>query len=235
MMTDDQPLSEVHVTVTPNGPYRVSGRVPISRKRIVESEHGESIAWQTLERLPVRTTAVLCRCGGSAAKPYCDGTHLANAFDGTETAPTSRYDERAKSYQGTGFTLQDDRGICEHARFCTHAATTVWKMVKSGATEDSLTRAQVLAIAEHCPSGALTIRLDGDDDDLEPDLPVGIGVVDDGPYFVTGGVGVTRSDGEPFETRNRVTLCRCGGSQIKPLCDGTHRTNGFRDRSTSES
>jgi CDGSH-type Zn-finger protein len=228
MADDDLPV-EVHVTVTANGPYRVSGSVPVTRKRVVESEHGEPIAWQTLERLPVRETAVLCRCGGSAAKPYCDGTHRANAFDGAEAAPTSRYDERSKSYGGAGFALQDDRSICEHARFCTNRVTTVWEMVKSGATQDLVARAHVMAIVEHCPSGALTIRLPGDDADLEPDLPVGVGVVDDGPLFVTGGIPVTRSDGEPFETRNRVTLCRCGGSQSKPLCDGSHRTNGFRD------
>jgi hypothetical protein len=86
-----------------------------------------------------------------------------------------------------------------------------------------------MAMVERCPSGALTYRLSDSEPDLEPDLPVAIGVVDDGPLFVTGGVAVARSDGEPFEVRNRVTLCRCGGSANKPLCDGTHKTNGFRD------
>ncbi len=56
-----------------------------------------------------------------------------------------------------------------------------------------------------------------------------IGVVDDGPLFVTGSIPVERSDGAPFEARNRVTLCRCGGSSIKPLCDGTHASIGFTD------
>jgi CDGSH-type Zn-finger protein len=40
---------------------------------------------------------------------------------------------------------------------------------------------------------------------------------------------VERADGVPLETRNRVTLCRCGQSANKPLCDGTHRTVGFRE------
>ena len=48
---------------------------------------------------------------------------------------------------------------------------------------------------------------------------------------MTGGIPVVRSDGQPFETRNRVTLCRCGHSQAKPLCDGTHREIDFRERS----
>jgi hypothetical protein len=102
-------------------------------------------------------------------------------------------------------------------------------MMKERATEDSVVRAQLMAMVERCPSGALTYRLPGAETDLEPALPVTIGVVDDGPLVVMGGVPVARSDGEPFETRNRVTLCRCGGSANKPLCDGTHKTIGFKD------
>jgi CDGSH-type Zn-finger protein len=50
-----------------------------------------------------------------------------------------------------------------------------------------------------------------------------------GPLWVTGGIPVERSDGQSFETRNRVTLCRCGHSRIKPLCDGTHRELAERE------
>jgi CDGSH-type Zn-finger protein len=86
-----------------------------------------------------------------------------------------------------------------------------------------------MAMIEHCPSGALTFRLTVDGPDIEPDLPAGIAVTDDGPYFVTGGIPVERSDGEPFGPRPRMTLCRCGGSANKPLCDGSHKEIGFRD------
>ena len=44
-----------------------------------------------------------------------------------------------------------------------------------------------------------------------------------GSLWVTGYVPIERADGKPFETRNRVTLCNCGESKNKPLCDGTHR------------
>jgi CDGSH-type Zn-finger protein len=47
--------------------------------------------------------------------------------------------------------------------------------------------------------------------------------------WVTGGVPVHRADGRPLETRNRMTLCRCGQSSGRPLCDGTHRKIGFRE------
>ena len=70
-----------------------------------------------------------------------------------------------------------------------------------------------------------------DQANIEPDLPVQIAVTTEitsdgpieGPLWVTGGIPIERSDGQPFETRNRVTLCNCGHSSRKPLCDGSHR------------
>jgi CDGSH-type Zn-finger protein len=218
----EQPAIEVR----PNGPYLVKGGPPLRRKRPIVSEHGEPLTWSSDAAEPVVDRGpvyALCRCGGSASKPFCDGTHARAGFDGTESAPTDTYADGAKEYIGTGITVTDDRGICEHAGFCGNRLTNVWKMVR--ATEDSIVRAQVIAMIERCPSGALTFTVDGRP--IEPDLPVEIGVVDDGPLFVTGGIPVRRSDGQPFETRNRVTLCRCGGSKNKPLCDGTHREIGF--------
>jgi CDGSH-type Zn-finger protein len=62
-----------------------------------------------------------------------------------------------------------------------------------------------------------------------------IGVVEDpqigvsGPLWVRGGIQVEAADGTPYEVRNRVTLCRCGASQNKPFCDGSHAAIGFTD------
>jgi CDGSH-type Zn-finger protein len=49
-----------------------------------------------------------------------------------------------------------------------------------------------------------------------------------GPLWLRGGIAVISSDGYQYEVRNRVTLCRCGASQNKPFCDGTHAAIGFR-------
>ena len=217
------------ITVRPNGPYLVSGEVPISRRHVVTSELDEALDWQTGERLETKPMIALCRCGGSQSKPFCDGTHAKVGFDGTEQAPTSTYDERAKRYdQGTKIVVRDDRSICEHAGFCGNHITNVWKMVRP-AIDDTIVRSQMMAMVGRCPSGALTLRTT-DDTDVEAELAQAIGVVDDGPLLVTGAIPLQRADGEPFESRNRMTLCRCGQSSIKPLCDGTHATVGFADR-----
>lgn len=217
------------IQVQPNGPYLVTGGVPLTRRSVVRSEHGEPMTWQTKQRLEVRQSVALCRCGGSANKPFCDGSHARNGFDGTETASPSTYDERATSYDTPRVVVRDDRTICEHAGFCGNRVTNVWRMVAGPAADDSVTRAQMMAMIEHCPSGALTFRMSPEGDNVEPELAVEVAVTDDGPYFVTGGLPVQRADGTPFEARNRVTLCRCGASANKPLCDGSHRDTGFRD------
>ena len=61
-------------------------------------------------------------------------------------------------------------------------------------------------------------------------MPKAIAVTDDGPLWVTGGIPVTSPEGTPLEVRNRVTLCRCGASANKPLCDGRHKEAGFSDK-----
>jgi len=216
------------IRITPNGPYLVRD-TPLARRREVHSEHGEPLTWQTVEHVETRDVYALCRCGQSSAKPFCDGTHAKSGFDGTETADRAPYRERARVMTGTGVVVADDRSLCEHAGFCGNRLTNVWELMGGSATQDSTARAQVIAMVERCPSGALTYRLDTAGEDVEPDLRPSIGVVDDGPLWVSGGVRVETSDGQVLETRNRVTLCRCGASKNKPYCDGTHRDIGFRD------
>ena len=67
---------------------------------------------------------------------------------------------------------------------------------------------------------------------IEPKLPREIAVVEDepegkhGPLWVRGGIEIEAEDGTVYEVRNRVTLCRCGGSGNKPFCDAMHMEDG---------
>lgn len=224
-MDDSTAPSGPAIAAVPNGPLMVTGGVPLYRRHDVHSEHGEPLAWETTATFEAKERYALCRCGSSSRKPFCDGTHGKIGFVAEETA-AGTYDERSKVLGGTGLTVRDDRSICVHAGFCGTRVTNVWKQV--GATEESTVRAQVISMVEKCPSGALTFRFEGDD--VEPLLPHAIGITDDGPLWVSGGIPVTSSDGTALETRNRVSLCRCGASANKPLCDGSHKTAGFTDR-----
>lgn len=211
------------IKVTDGGPYVVSGGVPLTRKRPVLSEHDEPLTWKTEAIEEDRATFRLCRCGQSGNKPYCDGTHASADWDGSDHAPESHYADRAKSLGGVGIEIFDDRSTCAHAGFCGNKVTNIWKMAAE--TGDSRVRAQAMAMIENCPSGALSFAVEGEA--IEPDLPAEISVTADGPLWVSGGISVTRSDGSTLEARNRITLCRCGQSGSKPLCDGSHHEAGF--------
>jgi CDGSH-type Zn-finger protein len=120
------------------------------------------------------------------------------------------------------------------AGFCGLAKAGIAQFV--AASDDTGARSLAIAMVERCPSGALTYRIEANGPDIEPDLPQQIADVTEitsdgpiaGPLWVMGGIPIERSDGQPMETRNRVTLCNCGLSANKPLCDGTHREEAAR-------
>ena len=78
--------SHRNITVSKDGPYLVSGSVPLAFQIIGVNDAGESIEWVESEKLRSADQYALCRCGASNTKPFCDGTHLKIGFDGTETA-----------------------------------------------------------------------------------------------------------------------------------------------------
>ncbi|MDX6591420.1 MAG: hypothetical protein QOJ13_616 [Gaiellales bacterium] len=51
----------------------------------------------------------------------------------------------------------------------------------------------------------------------------------DGPLIVRGPFQITDEHGTPIDAgRRTVALCRCGRSQLRPFCDGSHLTARFR-------
>ena len=206
-----------------HGPYEVSGGVPVVPKREVMSEHGEPLTWKVEAEIPTDGTYYLCRCGKSDNKPFCDGSHTFERFAGTERTPVDRPAEGIQRHEGTGIEVIQDGELCEHAGFCGNRVTNWFNMIAE--TGDSIVRGQLMGMIEKCPSGALAYAIEGEV--IEPSLPKEIAPVPNGPLYVSGGVPIVMSDGEQMQTRNRVTLCRCGASKRKPLCDGTHKEIGF--------
>jgi CDGSH-type Zn-finger protein len=125
--------------------------------------------------------------------------------------------------------LTDAPSLCAYARFC-DADAQIWNLVEATGQQDAIRR-----VIGSCPSGRLVAWDRASRAPVEPDLPPSIGVVEDpaqkisGPLWVRGGIPVCSADGTQYQTRNRVTLCRCGASRNKPFCDGMHAAIGFQD------
>jgi len=225
------PAEDMKITVTKDGPYLVEGAVPMARQSIVADAQGESRDWQEGESFESKESYALCRCGQSATKPYCDGSHVRVGFDGTETASHEPYDAQASEQVGPTLTLADAQPLCAYARFC-DVAGQVWNLVEQEGTEAAAMTAREAGL---CPSGRLVVRDQQTNSDIEPEFTPSIGIVADpaeglaGPIWVRGGITVVSSDGDAYEVRNRVTLCRCGASANKPFCDASHASVGFTE------
>jgi len=183
-------------------------------------------------RIPSRPQMALCRCGASARKPFCDGTHAEIAFSGAKDP--ARVPDRLDEYAGQQVTVLDNRGTCAHSGFCTDGLPSVFHVGREPFVSPSGARMDdIIAAVRACPSGALGHSRDGHRAP-DPERPAAVEVSKDGPYRVTGGIPLRDGAGQP-EAQNRgaspehYSLCRCGHSQNKPFCSGRHWQVQFRD------
>jgi len=215
--------SQTRIQVAANGPYLVTNA------RQLYDWLGQA--------LPVRPQMALCRCGASAIKPLCDGSHARSGFTGAKDP--SRVPDRRDTYTGQQVTVLDNRGTCQHSGLCTDRLATVFHqgqepfITASGGRMDEIIRA-----VRDCPSGALSYATDGsearDEVDRHGNREPAIEVSRDGPYRVTGGIPLAGEHGGDVArnqgaSREHYALCRCGHSQNKPFCSGMHWYAGFRD------
>lgn len=212
------------VKITEEGPYEVTGNIPLKIVKIGADKHGTSVKWIVGESFDVPETYHLCRCGHSKNKPFCDSSHDKYEFNHKETADNKPYLDGCQMYKGKKVSLLDNEQYCVVARFCDRGIG-VW----DAAIDSDKPENEKLAIEEacDCPSGRLTIV--GEDGNLiETKLDKEIYMIEDDPkgyqgsVWVRGGIQVEGSDGKKYEIRNRVTLCRCGESSNMPFCDATH-------------
>ncbi|MFA5411806.1 MAG: CDGSH iron-sulfur domain-containing protein [Candidatus Micrarchaeia archaeon] len=224
--------SKPKIQITKDGPYLVSGSLPLQKEIIIPDSSGYPYKWQKGEKYPKKEAYALCRCGHSTNKPYCTGKHSEFGFVGTEAATRKKYFPQSEKTAGGNIVLTDVPPLCALARFCERAGG-VWKL----AYESKNPKSKKLAIQEahDCPSGRLVIWDRKTRKPMEKKLKPSISIVEDpqarssGPLWVKGGVPVVSADGKAYEIRNRVTLCRCGRSHNKPFCDGTHTVIKFND------
>ena len=220
------------IKVTKDGPYQVSGSLALAKEISVLGSDGEPESWKKLDSYPLQGTYLLCRCGRSADKPFCDGKHIESGFNGTETAARKNYLEMSEKTVGPGLDLTDAQCFCSIARFC-HRAGDTWTLTEK--SDDQKAKKIAIEEAGNCPSGRLVARDKNTGKSIEPQFEPSVSVTEDarhnvsGPLWVKGGVPVESADGFGYEVRNRVTLCRCGKSSNKPFCNGAHIKARFKD------
>jgi CDGSH-type Zn-finger protein len=225
--------NKARVTITRDGPYIVTGGVKLSEQVIATDSDGASQDWIETELPSAGLRFALCRCGHSKRKPFCDGIHATIGFDGTEIADRRPYMDQAELYDGPSLALLDVTSLCAFGRFCDPNGQ-VWNQIAR--TGDLDVRATFIRQVQNCPAGRLVVWNKDSGTALEPEFLPSIGLIEDpteacsGPLWLRGEITLVSADGEEYEKRNRVTLCRCGQSKNKPLCDGTHAAIKFHGK-----
>ena len=143
---------QAKIVVSKNGPYLVSGSLPLGHEVSVVGGEGEPEQWVKGKSYPCQKAYALCRCGQSKHKPFCDSTHARVGFDGTEVASRKPYAEQAETTRGPGVDLTDAEALCSSAGFCLPKGGT-WDLTSGSADPEK--RKIAIEQACNCPSGRL--------------------------------------------------------------------------------
>jgi len=221
----EKPGYNFRIKVSKNGPYIVSGGIRLAEQIVITNSEGDPCEWREGNKYQPQENYALCRCGQSKNKPFCDGTHVRVNFDGAETASREPYLKQAEEIDGPALKLTDAESLCASARFC-HRAGGTWNLTMQ--SDNPNARKIAIEEAGDCPAGRLVVWDKKTRKAVEPVFEQSIGLVEDpqagvsGPIWVRGGIPVESAEGNIYEIRNRVTLCRCGKSSNKPFCDSSH-------------
>jgi CDGSH-type Zn-finger protein/uncharacterized Fe-S cluster protein YjdI len=132
--------------------------------------------------------------------------------------------EEVENVRGKQVLIQFEAKKCIHSRGCVLGRPDVFVPNVQGEWihPDAATPEEIAALAQGCPSGAIRYqRLDGGPDESAPVVNL-IRVRENGPLALHAPLEI---DG--VQSGFRATLCRCGASQNKPYCDGSHTAAGF--------
>lgn len=132
-------------------------------------------------------------------------------------------------YQNDKITVLWEPQLCIHTGNCTHGLPEVFQpQTRPWVHLDAAEVDQIAAVIRTCPTGALHFEVPTGDVPDVVQSPTTIEARPNGPLFVRGPVRVIEKGGKLIREDTRVALCRCGHSDNKPFCDGSHRRVGFR-------
>ena len=134
----------------------------------------------------------------------------------------------SRTYAGDAIEVLWEPRLCTHVRNCVGRLPQVFDPeARPWVVVDAADADAVAAAIESCPTGALHYRrVDGGREEQQP-AETTVEPHPNGPLFVRGAVRIVDPDGHLIRGVTRVALCRCGASENKPFCDGSHLRIGF--------
>lgn len=173
---------------------------------------------------PPETSASSSGASPAAAAAPPAAAAAPSAGPGARPVPTPVVVDGVEIVEGGALTLKFEAKRCIHARHCVLGQPGVFHANVQGPWLDpDATHVEGLVTVAHmCPSGAIRYaRKDGGPDEAAPPVNL-VQIRENGPLGLRAELVI---DGAPAGFR--ATLCRCGASQNKPFCDGSHTAAAF--------
>lgn len=136
-----------------------------------------------------------------------------------------------KKYTNGEVTVVWEPNKCIHSAICWRQLPQVFDPRRRPwiKPEGSDTQAIVEQVKQ-CPSGALSYVMNAaDNQEAEQAVSTVVEVLPSGPLLVYGTIKIKDKNGNESIKNKTTALCRCGASQNKPYCDGSHLRIGFLD------
>ena len=156
------------------------------------------------------------------------GEHGAREERGEQGEERGEQGEAQRVYRSATIAVAWNPRRCFHSANCVRGLPEVFQpRERPWVKVDAASAEQIAAVVARCPSGALHFeRLDGGAAE-EPEAETTITPQANGPLYLRGRLRVVGPDGTVVREDTRMALCRCGHSNNKPFCDGSHRAVGF--------
>ncbi len=127
-----------------------------------------------------------------------------------------------KHYTQGDLTITWQPDICIHSGICARTLPAVFKPKdRPWVQMENGSNAEIMAAIDKCPSGALSYENAAATASPTANTQ-NIDIKDNGPIIIDGPTQINYK-GETLENDSKkIALCRCGASQNKPYCDGSH-------------
>jgi len=134
-----------------------------------------------------------------------------------------------KKYSNGELTVVWQPSKCIHAAECVKALPQVYDpKAKPWINAENASTEELKDQISKCPSGALSYFMNGEENQESQSLKTKIEVLENGPLLVYGTLTVTDQDGNEDVKNKTTAFCRCGASNNKPYCDGSHIKVDFK-------
>ena len=141
-----------------------------------------------------------------------------------------------KKYEGQGLTVSWNKDLCIHAAKCAQGLPAVFDPKRRPWIQlEHAKKQEIIDTIDQCPSGALSYRTladansDTTESDAEASHNVPVQIIPNGPLAVKSDCVISMADGSSVVREKATYFCRCGASENKPFCDGTHKRIDFKD------